>query len=265
MNAALLKDRISRPTYSFAKIFILLLAAWIYFWSINGTETSLVNLVSGIPHMIDFATRMFPPDTSIWDMIYRRLLETVQIALLGTTFGVLGAFSLGFLAARNFMPSKMVCYTVRGTLNAFRGVSELVYALLFVSMVGLGPFPGVLALSVHTAGALGKYFSEAVENMKPEILDAVRSTGADRLQIAFQGILPELLPEFISYSLYYFEHNIRAATVLGLVGAGGIGVELLTSIKLFKYDEVLSMLIAMLILIAVVDQLSAHLRKRVLN
>jgi phosphonate transport system permease protein len=214
--------------------------------------------------MVDFLSRMFPPDLSIWEMIVRRLIETIQIAILGTTFGVIGALALSFLAARNFMPNRFVHLSTRVILNACRGVSELVYALLFVAMVGLGAFPGVLALSIHTMGALGKYFSEAVENMEPEVLDAVRATGATRRQVAFQGILPELLPGFISYSLYYLEHNIRAATVLGLVGAGGIGIELLTSIKLFKYPEVLTMLLAMLLLITVVDCFSAALRKWVI-
>lgn len=132
-------------------------------------------------------------------------------------------------------------------------------------MVGLGPFPGVLALAVHTAGALGKYFSESIEEMNWQPIEALAAVGASRVQVVFHGILPELLPQFLAYIFYYLEHNIRASTVLGLVGAGGLGIELLTSVKLFKYHEVSMILLLMLALVTVGDQLSSWARRRMLT
>ena len=132
-------------------------------------------------------------------------------------------------------------------------------------MVGLGPFPGVLALAAHVTGALGRYFSEAIETVDPEVVKAVVSTGASKTQVVMRGILPEVKPLFINYVLYYLENNFRAATVLGLVGAGGIGMELITSMRLFRSNEVLTILIIMVSMVTVIDRTSAHIRKQVVG
>lgn len=250
---------------NFFRVFYVIIIFIIYWWAVKGTGFSISKIVEGGPFMADFLRRMFPPDKFILDRAIKAAAETVQIAILGTTFAVFLALPIGFFAAQN-MTHKLAVYVFFRTIaNIFRGVSEIIWALLFVSMVGLGPFPGVLALMIHSAGALSKFFAEALENIHNETILTVRATGASRIQVVFQGIIPEVLPHFITYVLYYFEHNIRAATVLGIVGAGGIGFELLTSIKLFKYREVLSIILIMLILITIVDQLSHFLRKKVIG
>ena len=253
----------ARPYSTLRHAAVVALVLAVYWWSLKGTETSVSEVIKGLPAMWDFLTRMLPPDLAILKRLPKPITETIQIAILGTTIGLILAFPLSFLGARNFTPRRAICNTVRWLFNTFRGVNEFVYALMFTAVAGLGPFAGVLALSVHTAGALGKYISEAIENMDEEPVKAIVATGANKVQIAFQGMLPELLPSFLSYVLYYWEHNIRAATVLGLVGAGGIGIELLTSMKLFKYQEVATIVIVMLVLITVVDQMSAMVRKKV--
>ena len=243
---------------------IALAAVLIYGWSAQGTGTSGVELVRGLPAMADLLSRMLPPDVHIISRLYKPLLETIQLAVVGTTLGVALTLPLSFLGARNFIGVNLLYYVTRSSFNVFRGVSEFVYALIFVAMVGLGPFPGVLALAIHTAGALGKYFSETIENMNWQPIEALVAVGASRTQVVFHGILPELMPQFVTYIFYYWEHNIRASTVLGLVGAGGLGIELLTSVKLFKYQEVATIVLIMLALITVADQISAWARRRIL-
>lgn len=237
----------------------------VYYWAVSGTEVSLTNLVKGIPFMVDFLSRMFPPDITNLDRFLLKAVETLQMAIVGSTLGVMIALPLSFLAARNIMPNKYVYHSIRTIFDACRGINEIVWGLIFVSMVGLGPFPGVLALSAHVTGALGRYFSEAIETVDPRIIKAIASTGANKIQIIIRGIIPQVKPLFVNYSLYYLENNFRAATVLGLVGAGGIGMELLTSMRLFRNREVLTILIIMVFMVSMIDRFSAYLRKKITN
>jgi phosphonate transport system permease protein len=245
--------------------FIGILIILIYYWAIKGTDTNLINLFKGLPFMADFIMRMFPPDITNLNLYIMKALETLQMAIVGSTIGALIAFPLSFLAARNIMKNKFIYHSVRSMFDTFRGINEIVWGLIFVSMVGLGPFPGVLALSIHVTGALGRYFSEAIEAVNPDTIRAIISTGANKLQVIIRGILPEVKPSFINYTLYYLENNFRAATVLGLVGAGGIGMELLTSMKLFRNREVLTILIIMVLMVVSIDRISAYIRKKVLK
>jgi len=244
---------------------IALLLMVIFLIFARQTDTNFVNLVEGIPGMVDFVSRMVPPEYKIIPKLIDPTIVTFQISVMGTTLGVLLAFPLSFLGARNFTKSRILCNVIRLVFNVCRGVSELVWAILFVSMVGLGPFPGVLAQIVYATGILGKFFSEAVENMNQDSINALRTTGANRFQIAFQGVLPELLPNFSGYVLLNWEHNIRSATVLGLVGAGGIGLELMSSMRLFRYQEVLTILIVIVVMVTIVDTISAFIRKHFLT
>jgi len=237
----------------------------IYYWAIRGTETSPTNFIRGFPFILDFIARMFPPDLSNLGSFLLKAIETLQMAILGSTIGALVALPLSFLAARNIMHNKFIYHAIRTIFDICRGINEIVWGLIFVSMVGLGPFPGVLALSVHVTGALGRYFSEAIETVNPTKIKAIMSTGANKIQVIVRGIFPEVKPAFINYSLYYLENNFRAATVLGLVGAGGIGMELLTSIKLFRNEEVLTILIIMVLMVVGIDRFSAYIRKKILK
>jgi len=255
--------KIKKSKYNGFLIGILIVL--IYYWATKGTNFSITGFIEGLPFMFDFIARMFPPDFSNLGRFLLKAVETLQMAIVGSTIGALIALPLSFLAARNIMPNKAVYHTIRTIFDMFRGINEIVWGLIFVTMVGLGPFPGVLALSVHVTGALGRYFSEAIETVDPRKIKAILSTGANKIQVIVRGILPEVKPSFINYSLYYLENNFRAATVLGLVGAGGIGMELLTSMRLFRNQEVLTILIIMILMVVGIDRFSAYIRKNVLK
>lgn len=245
--------------------FIGILIVLIYYWVISGTDFNPLNLVEGFPFMIDFIKRMFPPDITHLGKFLLKAIETLQMAILGSSLGALIALPLSFLAARNIMPYKFVYHTVRTFFDICRGINEIVWGLIFVSMVGLGPFPGVLALATHVTGALGRYFSEAIETVDPEIIKAILSTGASKVKVIIRGVIPQVKSLFINYSLYYLENNFRAATVLGLVGAGGIGMELITSMRLFRNQEVLTILIIMVSMVIIIDRFSAYIRKKIIR
>lgn len=244
---------------------VMLVIAALYYWAIEGTDFNPTHLIAGAPFMIDFVQRMFPPDFSNFWKLAAKAVETLQMAIVGSTTGALIALPLSFLAARNSSPNALVYRIVRTMFDIGRGINEIVWGLLFVSMVGLGPFPGVLALTAHVAGALGRYFSEAIETVDAEIVKAIAATGANKIQVIVRGIFPQVKPLFMNYALYYLENNFRAATVLGLVGAGGIGMELITSLRLFRSREVLAILIIMVVMVTMIDRLSAYVRKRIVH
>ena len=233
----------------------------VFVWSAVATEVSLGRMVEGLPYMWDFVRRMVPPDLSVLGNAVRGAIETAQIAIVGTAVAAVLALPVGFAAARNAAP-RWLFYSSRLLLNTFRAVDTLVYALFFVAAVGLGPFPGVLAVIVYTATVLAKLYSEAIEAIEPGPLEAVRATGATRLQVLRWGVLPQLAPQFLSFTLYRFETNIRAAAILGFVGAGGIGFYVQTYLRLLNYPAAASVLLVLVALVMVVDFASSRLRAR---
>jgi phosphonate transport system permease protein len=190
-------------------------------------------------------------------------LETIQMALAGTFLALLAAFPLGFLAARNTTPHPLVYQGVRLVLNLVRTIPDLALGLLFVAAVGLGAFAGTIALAIHTATVLGKLLSESVENIDEGVVEAIRATGAGYPQILSFAVLPQILPDLISFTLYRFETNIRAASVLGLIGAGGIGYLMNTSFRTFQYQEAAAIVLVLIALVMLVDYLSSRLRNLV--
>ena len=233
----------------------------VFVWSAVATEVSLGRMIEGLPYMWDFVRRMVPPDLSVLGNAVRGAIETVQIAIVGTAVAAVLALPVGFAAARNAAP-RWLFYSSRLLLNAFRAVDTLVYALFFVAAVGLGPFPGVLAVIVYTATVLAKLYSEAIEAIEPGPVEAVRATGATRLQVLRWGVLPQLAPQFLSFTLYRFETNIRAAAILGFVGAGGIGFYVQTYLRLLNYPAAASVLLVLVALVMVIDFASSRLRAR---
>jgi phosphonate transport system permease protein len=230
-------------------------------WSAVETEVSLPRMIEGLPFMWDFLRRMVPPDLSVLGNALRGAMETIQIAVVGTAVAALLALPMGFAAARNAAPAWLF-YWARGLLNVFRAMDTLVYALFFVAAVGLGPFPGVLAVMVYTATVLAKLYSEAIEAIEPGPVEAVRATGATTLQVLRWGVLPQLVPQFLSFTLYRFETNIRAAAVLGFVGAGGIGFYIQTYLRLLNYPAASTVLLVLVAMVMVVDFASSRLRAR---
>ena len=220
------------------------------------------DLITGAHGMADIIRRATPPDFSKIDTALWPTLETVDLAIFGTLAGVILAVPLAVLAAANVTPSRALYYTARGLIGFARAVPDLIWALLFVTAVGLGPFPGGLALAVHSVGMLGRLFAETIEHMDMAPVDALALTGARRVQIFTHGIIPSILPSLLGISLYRLDENIRSSLVLGFVGAGGIGFQLLTAMNLFQYREVSLLLIVTFVIVLTVERLSAALRAR---
>jgi phosphonate transport system permease protein len=220
------------------------------------------DLITGAYGMADIIRRAMPPDFAEIDKIWWPTLETVDIAIFGTVGGVILALPLAILAAINVTPSRTLYFAARGMIGIARSVPDLVWALLFVTAVGLGPFPGALALSVHSVGMLGRLFAETIEHMEMAPIDALSLTGARRLQIFTHGVVPSVLPSLLGIALYRLDENIRSSLVLGFVGAGGIGFELLSAMNLFQYRLVSLYLIVTFVLVLAAERLSALVRAR---
>jgi phosphonate transport system permease protein len=204
---------------------------------------------------------MFPPWHGGWlgEFSYA-MLETLAMAFLGTLLASLAAVPLGFLGARMVVPQWLFHFGIRRFFDGIRGVDALLWALMFVNVVGLGPFAGVMATAVSDTGTLAKLVAEAIENVDRRQLEGVRASGANHLQVMRFGILPQVLPVLLSYVLYYFESNTRSATILGVVGAGGIGLQLADRIRVNNWDEVGFLLIMILLTVSLIDQLSKLIR-----
>lgn len=242
---------------------VALVLAWVLHWSASGAQMSWGELANGMPQIGDFLARSVPPDMSILPRLWAPALETIQIAIWGTLLSVLLALPLSFIAASNLHSWHWARRITRQFLNVVRSINELILALVFVSAVGLGPFPGVLALALHGMGMLGKFFAEAIEEIDDGPLQALRSAGASQLQIIAFGVVPQVITAWIAVVLYRFEVNLRSATVLGMVGAGGLGFELVSSLKLFRYQETATCIIVITVMVIAADLVSNWLRSRI--
>jgi phosphonate transport system permease protein len=211
----------------------------------------------------EFSKELVRPDFSRWPLFVGQMWLTVQIALWGTFLAVLIAIPLGLLCARNITPI-WIQQPVRRINDLLRSIPDLVVGILFITAVGLGPLPGVLALAVNTGSVLAKLFSEAVESIDPRPVEGVRATGAHRLQEIAWGVIPQVGPLWTGYALYRFESNARSATVLGLIGAGGIGQTLFDSINAFNYRETSAIVIVIVVAVTLIDLLSQAMRTRLL-
>ncbi|MDX1737301.1 MAG: phosphonate ABC transporter, permease protein PhnE [Alphaproteobacteria bacterium] len=238
-------------------VLILLAASW------EGADMRPMALIENAENMSQFASGFFPPDMSQWKMYLEEIWITIQIAIWGTALSIVCSVPFGILCSENIVPT-WVYQPVRRLMDAARAINEMVFAMLFVVAVGLGPFAGVLALWIHTTGILAKLFSEAVEAIDPRPVEGIRATGATALQEIIFGVIPQVLPLWISYSLYRFESNVRSATVLGIVGAGGIGMVLWENIRGFYYAETAAVMILIIISVSLLDLLSQRLRKMVI-
>lgn len=231
-------------------------------WSWAGSGFSIERFIEGVPRMGDFLSRTWPPDFTDLDVIVRLLIETLQMAIIGTLVGALLSLLVSFGATSTIAP-RWLYYPCRFVLNVLRSIPDLIFALMFVSAVGLGPFAGILAIILGSLGSIAKVYAEAMEAVDTGPIDALRSTGATGRQVVTYGVLPQASPLLVSYTLLLFEGNVRGATILGLVGAGGIGMELTTAMRLYDYGHMLAIIISIVVLVTVIDRLSATIRKRV--
>ncbi len=264
---------------------ILILTLAVVTWSWTSTQMSVSAMLDGWQNMLVYIrgnpevaeSGFFPP--SLKGAGLKRylfsMLETVQMALLALILSVAIAFPLAFLASRNTLeivvpgmrvPSRLIrkalYATIRFFANLSRSINELVWALIFVSAVGLGPMPGILALGIHTSGVLIKLFSEGIENIQPEPITALMATGAGPLKVIRYAVIPQIAPFFVSMTLYRFESDVRSATILGFTGAGGIGIYLYDKLRSYENQDVTTILIVIILTVALVDRLSAVIRRR---
>jgi phosphonate transport system permease protein len=240
-----------------AALFLLLAASW------EGADMRPMELLRDSGNMATYASEFFPPNFANWQMYVEEMVVTLQIGLWGTALAVLTAIPLGLLASSNIVPW-WVYQPVRRVLDACRAINEMVFAMLFVVAVGLGPFAGVLALWIHTSGTLAKLFSEAVEAIDPQPVEGIRSTGASALHEIIYGVIPQVMPLWISFTLYRFEANVRSASVVGMVGAGGIGVVLWEIIRGFQYAETAAVMLIIIVTVSLIDLVSARIRQLML-
>ena len=219
-------------------------------------------LVEGIPSIMSLLRESLPPSFADFRGWLKPLFETLLMSVAGTVLAIVLSLPLAFLAARNTTPHQLVYQGARGVLNSLRAIPELIMGIIFVAAVGFGALPGVLALGLHSVGMVGKFFSEAIEHVDEEPVEAVTCAGATRLQTIVHGVLPQVMPQIADVSIYRWEYNFRASTVMGMVGAGGIGLELMSSLRLMQYQEVSAILILILVTVTLVDGFGATLRKR---
>lgn len=252
-------------------------------WSYQGTQVDLPGLLGGEGrHQIaTYVAKLFPPDLSAKMLRAAAVgaIETFAISFVGSLLAVVIALPLAVLTTRSLLYRGIlyegrrlgpvskgirigVYVTAKAVLNVLRTIPEIVWALIFVFLVGLGPFPGVLALGLHTGGVLGKLFGEVLDDVNPRPIETLHSAGAGRLAILFYGILPQAAPQCLSYALYRWEVNIRAAAIMGFVGAGGLGQRIHVAISLFHEQELLTLILAIYVIVTLVDALSAYLRAR---
>lgn len=211
-------------------------------------------------NMATFLADFLEPNFEDWRVFLEKMLETVYIALWGTFLSTIFGVPFALLSSSNVAPWWVV-QPVRRLMDSARAINEIVFAILFVAAVGLGPFAGVMAIFIHNLGIISKLFSEAVEAIDPRPVEGVRSTGASRVQEVIYGVIPQVLPLWSSLTLYRFETNVRSATVLGIVGAGGIGFTFYESFRSFQYDRAAAIIIVVVVVVTLIDILSARLRK----
>ena len=242
---------------------IALIAAALFFYGLYSLDMTYARIAGGISELGRMVLLMLPPDPGTWTRagtyVYA-MVETLSIALLGTLLAAIFAFPLGFLAARNTTLNRIVQFSARRSFDTLRGVDILIWALIWINVVGLGPFAGVLALLMSDLGSFGKLFSEAIEAADDKPVEGVVSTGGSSLSAVRFGILPQLMPVLLSQVLYAFESNTRSASIIGIVGAGGIGLILSEQIRTLEFQQMSFVILLILVTVSVIDHLCSKLR-----
>lgn len=251
-----IKQKITRLVIT-VSVFLILI------WAARGVDINPGKMFSGFPIIGRIIGLMFPPRWSYFNIVIARMLQSFHIALIGTTIGSILAIPVGFIAARNVTAYKIVSWIGKQLLNAIRTFPELILAVFFVASFGPGQLAGLMAVGIHSIGMLGKLYADIIESIDQGPIEALESCGANRLEILWNAVLPQVLPEFIATSLYRFEINMRSATVLGMVGAGGIGVVLDQALKYRRWDVVGMSMIVIVICVTIIDYSSAYLRKKI--
>lgn len=243
----------------------LAVVAAILAWSAAGTGFSLAAVLRGVPNILQFFREdLLPPNLGALERYLMPALETLTMAYIGAVIAAVVSVPLGVLGARNLMPNPAVRYAARGFVSFLRSVPDVVWGVLLVGAVGIGPLAGTIALTFGAIGMLGKNFADAFEDIDPGQVEALRAAGANPVQTFLQGVWPQFLPAFISWSFYRFDLNIRAGALVGIVGGGGIGFALITNIRLFQYKDAAMGILMIFALIMVIEFVTERSRDRIL-
>ena len=237
-------DKHLKPQWSWNTLISIVLFCFILFFVVKDLEIDFVKLVSdSSKYFGDILSRMLPPDLSNLNQLIYAMFETIEIAFLGTFIAIILSIPLGLFSARNLAPNYFIYITCKTIVIFFRAIPEFIIAMILVIAIGFGAMPGVLALGLHTMGFLAKFYAEDIEHINKGPIDALKSSGATKSQIISFGVIPQILPAFIANNLYILDRNVRMATMLGIVGAGGIGYELQSSFRMFEYEKVSAIII----------------------
>jgi phosphonate transport system permease protein len=255
--------RFRRPSGA-AFVLLVAVAALLIHGYGQGAKVDPTTLADGAGRLQEFLADAFPPDFDRLDPILRALLVTFEMALLGTIIGVIFSVPLAVAAARNTTPHRIVYGLARGFITLCRTIPDLVWGIIFVVAVGLGPQAGVLAIAVDVMGFCGRFFAESIEEVDPGLLESSRSTGAGQLAVIGGAVIPSCLPSFVATTMFALESSTRSSVVLGLVGAGGIGIELAVSMQLLRYDEAMTIILAIFLVVLLVERVSSSIRRRLI-
>ena len=253
-----------KPQWSWKTLVSIVLFCSILVFIIKDLEINFVKLVSdSSKYFGDILSRMLPPDFSNLNQLLYAMFETIEIAFLGTFIAIVLSIPFGLFSARNLAPNYFVYIVCKTVVIFFRAIPEFIIAMILVIAIGFGAMPGVLALGLHTMGFLAKFYAEDIEHINKGPIDALKSSGATQSQIIAFGIIPQILPAFIANNLYILDRNVRMATMLGIVGAGGIGYELQSSFRMFEYERVSAIIILIFFTIFVIDYFSSYIRSKI--
>lgn len=252
------------PVKVIRNIIIILAVVGLYTWTFLGIN---IDWARAIERMINnferVIPRLFSPDWGAFEKVFDAMVETLYIAFAGSLMAAILALPLGFIAAKNMTNNRIVNNIGKWILSAIRAFPDLILALLFVVAVGPNPFAGVLAIAIGSTGMLGKLYSEVLESIDMNVVEAMQSNGANKIQILFHGIIPQVIPEFLSYAIYRFEVDVRASTILGVVGAGGIGTLIFFASSNRNWNEMGMIILVIIVVVSVIDFISAAIRKRI--
>jgi phosphonate transport system permease protein len=253
-----------RPQWSWKMLISIVLFCFVLVFVIKDLEIDFIKLFTdSSKYFVDILLRMLPPDFSNFQELVYAMFETIEIAFLGTFIAIVLSIPLGLFSARNLAPNYFVYILSKTIIIFFRAIPEFIMAMILVIAIGFGAMPGVLALGLHTMGFLAKFYAEDIEHVNEGPIDALKSSGATKSQIISFGIIPQILPAFVANNLYILDRNVRMATMLGIVGAGGIGYELQSSFRMFEYERVSAIIILIFVTIFLIDHLSAFIRSKI--
>ena len=257
-------DKHLKPQWSWKTLISIVLFCSILVFIVKDLEIDFIKLVSdSSKYFGDILSRMLPPDFSNLNELIYAMFETIEIAFLGTFIAIVLSIPLGLFSARNLAPNYFVYIICKTIVIFFRAIPEFIIAMILVIAIGFGAMPGVLALGLHTMGFLAKFYAEDIEHINKGPIDALKSSGATKSQIISFGVIPQIFPSFVANNLYILDRNVRMATMLGIVGAGGIGYELQSSFRMFEYERVSAIIILIFVTIFLIDHFSAFIRSKI--